>query len=190
MRFKLLLFSCFLLLIISCKKETALDEYYNREGNFSGSIYDALDSSGLYKYFIDGVDSTEFANQLKHTLITVVAPSDKAFKAYLEKYGYSSISGIPTEELQDLIGQHIITWPHSPTSFEIDPYNFKRQSNMANRSITKYISDEDRDVEFVRQSKYLQFYFPEMLAQYGASANDYKLVTGSILSEKTGFNVY
>ena len=145
MKLKILLFTCLIVLIISCEKERALDKYYNQPGNFSGSIYDALDTTGLFNYFILGVDTSEYGNQLKNTLVTVIAPSDRAFKDYLEKHGYNSISSIPKNKLQNLIGHHIITWPQEPDVFREDPNLFKRQTNMPEDTVIKYdiISETD-----------------------------------------------
>ena len=190
MRLKILLFTGILICIISCKKETALEEYYYQEGNFSGSIYSALDSSGLYTYLIQGIDSSELTKQLKSTLVTLVAPSDKAFQAYLEEHGYDDLSSIPKATLQDLIGHHVITWPHSPSSFTIDKAWFKRQTNMASRTVDKYDQKTGMDKTVLSEPKYLQFYYPEMLSHYGGTTNDYYLFTGSQLSLTTGFNVY
>lgn len=189
MKFKILLFASLSILIFSCEKESALEKYYNQEGNFSGSIYDALDSTGIYNYFLKGIDSTEMANQLKNTLLTVVAPSDIAFRAYLDKYGYDSISSIPQNILEDLMGHHVITWPHSPASLEQDPNWFKRLTNMGASTATKYDYITDSEILVFKGPKYLQFYFPEMLNTYGGTEADYKLLTGKDLSPSTGFNI-
>ncbi|UCH14995.1 MAG: fasciclin domain-containing protein, partial [Bacteroidales bacterium] len=162
----------------------------NQPGNFSGSIYDALDSTGLFNYFILGVDTSEYGNQLKNTLVTVIAPSDKAFEDYLEKHGYNSISGIPKNKLQNLIGHHIITWPQEPDIFREDPNLFKRQTNMPQDTVIKYdiISETDRTVH--QESKYLQFYCPEILNYYEGTEDDYYILTGTEISPATGFNIY
>lgn len=186
----LFLFTCFFILTISCEKESALEEYYGKEGNFSGSIYDGLDSTGMYKTFLEAIDSTFMANQLKNTLVTVVAPSDKAFKAYLEKHGYNNLSDVPLNELEDLIGHHVITWPHSPSAFKEEPVSFKRRTNMASSTVVKYDAITNTNKTILSETKYLQFFFPEMLSYYGATENDYTLLTGSKLSESTGFNIY
>ena len=190
MKLKLLIITCFCIFLISCEKESALERYYYQEGNFSGSIYDALDSIGLYKHFLLGIDSSEIANQLKNTLVTVIAPSDRAFENYFAKYGYATLSDIPISELQDLIGQHVVTWPNSPTSFEIDPLYYKRQSNMAQRTVTKYDQINQIDRTIVSEAKYLQFYFQKMFNYYGATEEDYRLLTGAEISQATGFNIY
>lgn len=182
-------FVCCVVFFYSCEKESALDKYYNQPGTFSGSIYAALDSSGLYEYFLEGIDSTEFTNKLKNTLVSVVVPSDEAFKTYFEKEGYSDISSIPTETLQDLISNHVITWPQSPATFENDPLLFKRLSNMVAREVTKYdlITNSYRSV--ISEPKYLQFYTPFMLNFYGGNTDDYTLLTGVDFSSATGFNI-
>lgn len=183
-------FPFLLLLIYSCEKESALDRYYNQEGIFSGSIYEVLESMGTYKHFLEGVDSTELSNQLKNTLVTVVVPSDEAFDDYLSEKGYGGVSEISMEELEDLIGHHIITWPHAPVNFESEPVFFKRQSNMVARPVSKYnvISQNQRTV--MAEPKYLQFYSPAMLREYGATEEDYETLSGTSLSLETGFNIY
>ncbi|MBN1183810.1 MAG: fasciclin domain-containing protein [Bacteroidales bacterium] len=190
MKLKILLFSCLLILIISCEKETALDEYYNQEGNYSGSIYNALDSTGLYTFLIQGIDSVGLKNQLEYTLVTVIAPSDKAFQAYMQKHGYDDISSIPSNILHDLIGHHVITWPNSPSSFVLDKHWFKRISNMTSSTVDKFDQKTGNYVTVLSEIKYVQFYFPEMLSEYQGNADDYKLLSGSDLSSTTGFNIY
>ena len=185
-----LLLAGLLLFISSCEKESALERYYYQEGTFSGSIYEALESIGSYNSFLDGIDSTELANQLKNTLVTVVAPSDEAFDAFLSEKGYNSVFDMPIEELEDLIGHHIITWPHPPGNFENEPVFFKRKSNMVNRHVTKYNVITQNPVTVTAQPKYLQFYSAGMLNEYGATEEDYETLAGTDLSFETGFNIY
>lgn len=190
MKLKILLITCFFILIISCEKESALEKYYYQEGNFSGSIYDALDSTENHNYFIQGIDSIYLSNQLKNTLVTVIAPSDKAFKAYLEEHGYDSLSDIPIITLEDLIGHHLIEWPHSPASIDLDPLYFKRRSNMASGMISKYNPVTKTDLNVLSEVKYLQFYSTDILNFLGGNEDDYRLLTGQDLSPNTGYNIY
>ena len=183
-------FPVLLLLIYSCEKESALERYYYQEGIFAGSIYDVLDSIGTFNYFLGGIDSTELSNQLKNTLVTVVAPSDEAFEAYLSDKGYGGISDMSTKELEDLIGHHIITWPHAPANFESEPVFFKRQSNMVARPVSKYNVLSQNQKTVIQEPKYLQFYSPAMLREYGATEEDYETLAGTSLSPETGFNIY
>ena len=190
LRSKILLFPCFLILIIACEKDTALDKYYNQKGNFGGSVYDALDSTGLHNYFVRSVDSTYYGNQLKNTLITVIAPSDEAFKAYFDKHGYNDLSSVPEKELQQLIGHHILNWPQRPDVFNDNPFIFKRQTNMAQDTVVKYDIKTGTNITVVQERKFLQFYTQGVLSFYGGTADDYKILTGSELSPSTGFNIY
>ena len=190
MNLRILTFACFIILVSACERQKALNEYYDRPGNFGGSIYTALDSSGTHKNFISGIDSALFGNQLKNTLVTVVAPSDRAFEAYFEKHGYNGIGDMPERKLEDLIGHHIFIWPQSPNVFTSKPQLFKRQTNMAQDTISKYDIVSESWITVVQEAKYLQYYFPEMLTSFGAIEEDYNILTGSNLSPTTGFNIY
>jgi uncharacterized surface protein with fasciclin (FAS1) repeats len=179
-----------LLFSTSCEKESALDRYYNQEGTFSGSIYDALDLLGSFNYFLEGIDSTELSNKLKNTLVTVIAPSDIAFEEYFREKGYNGVSEMPVKELEDLIGHHIITWPHPPVNFENEIVFFKRRSNMVAREVSKYNVMTQNQVMVMAEPKYLQFYSAGMLREYGGTEEDYETITGANLSLETGFNIY
>lgn len=179
----------FLLLTAACENESALERYYYQDGTFSGSIYDALTSLGSYTDFIKGIDSTELSNQLKNTLVTVVAPNDEAFDNYLIEKGYSDVSEMPRAELEDLIGHHIITWPHPPENFENEPVFFKRRTNMVDRPVSKYNVKTQSQKTVIAEPKYLQFYSPGMLREYGGTEKDYETLAQTDLS-LTGFNVY
>jgi len=183
-------FTGLLLLNVGCENESALDRYYYQEGTFSGSIYDALDAIGSYKTFLEGIDSTELSNQLKNTLVTVIAPSDEAFENYLNERGYSGVSDMPVGELEDLIGHHIITWPHAPGNFENEPVFFKRKSNMVARQVSKYNVQTQNPKVVMAEPKYLQFYSARMLREYGGTEEDYETLSGTDLSLGTGMNVY
>jgi uncharacterized surface protein with fasciclin (FAS1) repeats len=190
MNLRLVIFASLILLISACERQQALNEYYARPGNFGGSIYTALDSTGMHSKFISCIDSAYFGNMLRNTLVTVVAPSDKAFEDYFEKHGYGSISDIPERKLEDLIGHHIFLWPQSPTEFTNTPHIFKRQTQMAQDTVSKYDVVSESWITVVQETKYLQFYTPEMLAYYEGNADDYNILTGSELSPATGINVY
>jgi uncharacterized surface protein with fasciclin (FAS1) repeats len=184
------LITILLMIIASCETESALERYYYQEGTFSGSIYEALDAKGSYNVFLEGIDSTELDNQLKNTLVTVIAPSDDAFEAFLVEKGYSSVSEMPIGELEDLISHHVITWPHPPGNFENEPVFFKRKSNMVSRPVSKYNVITQAPVTVMADPKYLQFYSAGMLNEYGATEEDYETLAGTDLSPETGFNIY
>ncbi|MFO7658198.1 MAG: fasciclin domain-containing protein [Bacteroidales bacterium] len=187
----LLLFSSlFLVFLVSCEKETALEKYYNKPGNSSGSIYMALDSSGVHNILVRAIDSTYYSNRLSNTLVTIIAPSDRAFEAYFQKHGYSGLADVPKRKLEDLIGHHIFNWPQSPSVFTGDPRVFKRQTSMAQDTGSKYDIVSNSMINVVKEAKYLQFYSAEILSFYKGNADDYKLLTGTDLSPATGFGIY
>jgi uncharacterized surface protein with fasciclin (FAS1) repeats len=97
---------------------------------------------------------------------------------------------MPTRKLEDLIGHHIFLWPQEPGVFEGVPYLNKRQTQMAQDTVSKYDVVSEENITVVQEAKYLQFYFPEMLSYYGGTEEDYTTLTGSELSPTTGFNIY
>lgn len=85
-------------------------EYYDTPDSLKGSIYETLQERGNYSIFLKGVDMAGYAPILQGKgVYTVMAPNDEAFTAYLKnERGVNSIEELSSEELQKLIGFHIL----------------------------------------------------------------------------------
>jgi uncharacterized surface protein with fasciclin (FAS1) repeats len=92
--------------------EKAIKDYYERPAWLKGSAYDVLESAGNFKLFLAAVNRTEYKELLKGKgLCTVFAPDDEAMQAYLQGKG-GSVDGLDAEELDLLIGYHILQYSY------------------------------------------------------------------------------
>lgn len=100
------------LLFPSCSD---LDEYYEVPDWISGSIYEELAADGNYSIFLEGVDIAGFTTIVNgKSILTVMAPDDDAMTEYLQtNYGVTSISALSEEEVEKLIGFHILYYSFS-----------------------------------------------------------------------------
>lgn len=95
-----------------CEKE--FDKYYKVPDDLIGTILDVLQKDGNYTQFCKAVEMADFADVLGKTgNFTVFAPDDKAFEAYFQESGYSSLEQIPAEKLKELVMYHIVFWSYS-----------------------------------------------------------------------------
>ena len=98
---------CWAVLGISCQDNLS---YYDMPKDMKGSIYETLQERGNYSTFLNGVDIAGYAPLLQGKGIwTVMAPNNDAFAEYLKsEYGAESIEELSVEEVQKLIGFHIL----------------------------------------------------------------------------------
>lgn len=94
------------LIFTSCN----IDDYFETPEWLKGSIYEVLESRGDYRIFLKGVDLAGMKPMLNgKSILTVMAPNDSAFTAYLATYhGGKSIESLPKAELTRLIGFHVL----------------------------------------------------------------------------------
>lgn len=104
MRISLLLLMV-MLLINAC---TDKEDYYERPSWLESPIYDVLQKDGHFSKYLQCVDSTLYASVLKGAgLYTVFAPNDSAFKVFMDKYGYNSVTDIPDSEIEKIVAYSI-----------------------------------------------------------------------------------
>ena len=96
-----------IILLNSCQNE--LDKYYEIPDWLKGNAYELLESKGNYTQFLKAVELAGFKDVISGKgIITVMAPSDEAFKVYLNENSYNSLSDIPIAELKKLVGFHLV----------------------------------------------------------------------------------
>ena len=59
--------------------------------------------------FAEAINLSSFPDVLERGVVTVFAPTNQAFDAFLSQEGYTSVADIPTDFLDHLIGYHIIS---------------------------------------------------------------------------------
>ena len=109
---KILCFVFAAFLLFSCENE--MDKHYETPDWLKGSTWEVLESEGNYSIFLEGAELAGFKPILEgKSIVTVMAPDDDAFSAYLTSVGKSSISDFTESELKKLIGFHILYYSYT-----------------------------------------------------------------------------
>ena len=114
----LIMYSLILSVVLfgGCRKD--IDAHYARPTYLLGSTYEFLEKRGDFTLFLDAVDRSGFKTGLNGSgLFTVFAPSDVAVKAYLAEIGKTSLTELTPEELELLVGYHIVEFSYRPEDF-------------------------------------------------------------------------
>lgn len=94
------------LLVASCSN---MEEHYSIPDWLKGSAFQVLESRGNYTIFLEGVKKAGYESIVDgKSILTVMAPNDSAFSAYLQKKGLTSIDQMNDTELKKLIGFHLV----------------------------------------------------------------------------------
>lgn len=114
---KFKIFSFFILILLaSCQRE--MDEYYELPAWLKGNAYEVLEKRGNFTMFLDAVDKSSFKDLVQGKgIVTVVAPTNEAFEAYLIKIGKTSVESLSIEELDRLVGYHLIYYSFNKENF-------------------------------------------------------------------------
>ena len=89
----------------SCLSE--LEKYYQTPDWLKGNAWEVLEAKGNFKLFLAAVERTDFKDLVQGKgVITVVAPTDEAFQAYLNAHNYATVADIPDSVITKLVGYH------------------------------------------------------------------------------------
>ena len=129
------LFACIFIFLTSCVSE--LDKYYATPDWLKGNSWEVLEKKGNYKLFLSAVEKSSFKDLVQGKgLVTVMAPTDSAFQAYLIKHKYASVDELAksTKELDKLVGFHLLFYSFNKEAFEdykpggIESQNYQKGS--------------------------------------------------------------
>lgn len=102
----------FIILFTSCLSE--LDKYYEVPDWLKGDAWKVMESKGNFKLFMSAIERSAYKELVQGKgIITVMAPTDSAFQAYLTKHNYASVEAIPQTDLDQLIGYHVMQYSYS-----------------------------------------------------------------------------
>ena len=102
----------FILLFTSCMSE--LDKYYEIPDWLKGDSWKVMESKGNLKLFMSAIERSSYKDLIQGKgIITVMAPTDSAFQAYLIKHNYATVEDIPQDELDQLIGFHVMQYSYN-----------------------------------------------------------------------------
>lgn len=100
----------------SCQDELADNDHYKAPNWLKGNAYEVLQKEGNYSIFLKGVDLSDFRDKVAgKSIVTVMAPNDEAFTAFLQEKGYASIEELNERDhsyLNRLIGYHIMYYAY------------------------------------------------------------------------------
>ncbi len=102
------------LLLLSC--EDKMDEHYEVPGWVADNAWEVLSSGehGNYSIFLRGLEISGYKQMLEgKSILTVMAPDDTAFQAYLTEKEYASIDDVPVNELKKTIGYHVLYYSYT-----------------------------------------------------------------------------
>lgn len=98
-----------LILITCCACNKEIDKYYERPKFLKGNAYEFLQGRGNFTFFLQAAELAGYDNILKgRGLCTAMVPTDEAFKAWLQKHNYATLSDVPLADLNVLVGYHLI----------------------------------------------------------------------------------
>jgi len=92
----------------SCQDDLSEDEHYKRPDFLKGSTIDVLQKDGNYKTFLKGIELIEYTDVVSSQILTILAPTDDAFAAFLKEKGYNSIEEM--YQADPLYTQQVITY--------------------------------------------------------------------------------
>ncbi|MDR0572640.1 MAG: fasciclin domain-containing protein [Tannerella sp.] len=118
-----------------CACEDRMQEHYEIPAWLKGSAWKVLEDRGNFSIFLKGVELAGYKSMLEgKSILTVMAPDDAAFTKYLSENNYPDISEMSRDELNKLIGFHLLYYS----------YNKERMVNF--RPEGDGIADKDKDV--------------------------------------------
>ncbi len=98
--------------ICSCNESLADDPHYAVPDWLKGSAYEVLEKEGNYSIFLRAIDLSGYKPMVSgKSILTVMAPDDEAFAAYLQEEGYSDIEAMYAarpEEVKKMVGFHLL----------------------------------------------------------------------------------
>lgn len=209
-RFWVLLVPALLLMLQSCRNDVDLKEFSK------GNTLEVLKEKGCYKTFLKAVDMAGFSRLVGGGgLVTVFAPDDEAFSAYLmNRYGSEDLSAVPAEELGVLVGYHIIQFSYSPENFlsfatvtnpdgtsDGDGSCYKYKTYSKDPTYIHYDPIRQRNVNVYRRERYMPVFSSRLFRNRGVdmekdytrmfpsvnwSGDDDRLYAGSAVVEEAG----
>jgi uncharacterized surface protein with fasciclin (FAS1) repeats len=103
-------------------------EHYEEPGWLKGNTWDVLKDRGNYSIFLEGIELAGFKPIVQgKSILTIMAPEDNAFSAYLSSQGYSKISDLEDDELKKLIGFHLLYYSYNKDRM----VNFRPEGDLA-----------------------------------------------------------
>jgi hypothetical protein len=199
--------SIMLLSVVFVSCEDKMQEHYKVPEWLKGSAWEVLEDRGNYSVFLEGSELAGFRPMLEgKSILTVMAPDDAAFAAYLSAKGVGKISDLSKDELKKLIGFHLLYYSYNKErlinfrpegdqgSEEEKEINaglyYKFRSHSANAPTTAHIDSTGQDITIYHLERFLPVFSHKFFATKGidAKANYEYFYPNSTWTGADGFN--
>ena len=77
--------------LTGCQEDLGEDSHYQKPSFLKGNAVEVLTKEGNYKTFLRGIELVDYTDVVDSQILTVLAPTDEAFAAFLKEKGYNSI---------------------------------------------------------------------------------------------------
>lgn len=94
-----------------CKDDLSEDSHYKTPSFLVGNAIEVLQKDGNYKTFLKGIELVGLNDVVDSQILTVLAPTDEAFSAFLKEKGYNSIEEMhkaDPEYTKQMIAYHLL----------------------------------------------------------------------------------
>ena len=101
--------------VVSCH-DIADDDHYKSPDWLKGNAWQVLESEGNHSQFLKAIELTGYKPIVNgQSVLTVMAPNDEAWQAYLQQGGYSSVDDMFAKapaELKKTVGYHLMYYAY------------------------------------------------------------------------------
>lgn len=185
-------------LAVSCSDNLADNDHYKTPDWLKGSAYEVLQKEGNYSIFLKGLELTGNDGVAKgKSLLTVAAPDDEAFTAFLSEKGYGSIEDLyqaNPQYVKNLIGIHLMYYAYNwdkmvnfrpsdgDAATEEDKvvnaglyYKHRTHSQDAVENISAVVDGQQSDIKIYHYERYLPVFSTKFFTTKGIAdaAADY-----------------
>lgn len=178
------------LALTGCQEKLADDEHYKAPDFLVGNAIEVLKNDGTYNEFLRGIELIGYTDVVNTQLLTVLAPTDEAFKQFLQEKGYADIDALyaaDPEYVKQLITYHLIYFAmdwEKMTNFRPEEgdgateTDKAKQAGMFNRYRTRcqenmtieYNPSVREEVNVVRYDRYLTVFSEKLFRTLGIDA--------------------
>lgn len=178
--------------------ENKFDEYYEKPSWIENPAYDVLKKEGRFSNYLQLVDKTLYAKQLKGSgSYTFFAPNDDAFGVWLAEKGYASVADVPAEVATEIVSYTMVYNQYEAlhlgdiwegATWEGNKGLSFRKQTPSYKTLYKELRPGDTDSIYVYEGyttpfnqdafdhRYLHIYTPAYFAAKNLSATDYETV--------------
>jgi len=186
----------------SCLSE--LEKYYQTPDWLKGNAWEVLEAKGNFKLFLAAVERTDFKDLVQGKgVITVVAPTDEAFQAYLNAHNYATVADIPDSVITKLVGYHLVFYSFNKEQFVdykpngIESTNskpgmyYKYRTKSRDAISTEFDQAYNKNRKVMHQDRFLPVFSFNLFNSYqlDAASNYEFFYPNSNWSDNEGFNV-